>query len=157
MRFLIFALVLVSGQFVACSDDDGGGSSDAPEGLEEVCTQSDEVDTERIDVTSPQANDEVESPLTVTGEIDTANNEFWISVVNAEGEHLVDYPSRSEDYIDGDMSPFDVSVPPFHVGEETAACVWVYRENVQGEEGPTEAIRIPVTLLVNAAEEETEG
>jgi hypothetical protein len=91
--------------------------------------------------------------LTVTGEIDTTDNEFWISVVDANGDHLVDYPARSPDYVDGEMSPFEVSVPPFFVSEETTACVWVYRVNVQNVDTQEEAIRVPIVLLPSATPE----
>jgi hypothetical protein len=147
MKYAVLLAFAALPLVIACGGDDGDDSGLAEE-LGEVCEQRESADTERISVSNPEAGDEVSSPLTVTGEIDTADNEFWISAVNADGEHIIDYPARSEDYVDGEMSPFDVSVP-FTIGEEAPVCVWVYRVNVQGVETQEEAVRIPVRFLPN--------
>jgi hypothetical protein len=140
VALLAFALTTL---LVACSDDDGGGSPDLPEGLEDVCTQGDEADTDNIKVDSPAAGDDVSSPLVVTGEIVAFEQAFWVSVVNADGDHIIDYPERDRDLVEGELSAFDVNVP-FTVGEETPACLWVYRIN---DPEPPEAIKVPITLL----------
>lgn len=146
MKYVFLLLLAILALFVACGGDDD--DSGLTEDLGEVCEQRETADTERISVDSPADGDEISSPLTVTGEIDTLDNEFWISAVDADGEHIIDYPARSNDYVDGEMTPFDVSVP-FTVGEEAPVCVWVYRVNVQGVETQEEAIRIPVKFLPN--------
>jgi hypothetical protein len=150
MRYLILlALALFAALAVACGDDDGdGGSPDPSDELADVCTEE-APDNERIKVSSPNSGDDLSSPLVVTGEINTENEEFWVSAVNADGDHIIDYPARSRDYVEGELSPFEVSVP-FTVGEETPACIWVYRVNLPEPEG---AIKVPVTLLPAASPE----
>jgi len=144
MRLLILATLLAAGLFVACSDDDGGsGNSDVAEGLEEVCTQGDDADTDNIKVDSPDDGDRVSSPLTITGEIVAVEQQFWVSAVKGDGEHIIDYPVRSREFVEDELSPFEASVP-FTVGEETPICVWVYREST---EEPADTIKIPVTFL----------
>jgi hypothetical protein len=143
MRYALVASLFLVALLAACGDD---GSSDLATELEDVCTQTDNADTDRIDVSSPEEGDEVTSPLTVSGEIDTIGQEFWISAVTAEGDHVISYPARSRDLEEGTMSPFEISVP-FTVGEETPVCIWVYRENVQNVTDQDEAVRIPVRFL----------
>lgn len=143
MRYAFVGALLLVGLIAACGGD---GNSELAKELADVCTQTDKADTERIDVSSPEEGDEVTSPLTVTGEIDTIGQEFWISAVNADGDHVIDYPARSRDLEEGTMSPFEISVP-FTVGEETPVCIWVYRENVQNVTDQDEAVRIPVRFL----------
>ena len=143
MRYGIVAGLFLVALFAACGDD---GSSDLVKELADVCTQTDNADDERIDVSNPKEGDEVSSPLTVTGEIDTIGQEFWISAVTADGDHVIDYPARSRDLEEGTMSPFEISVP-FTVGEETPVCIWVYRENVQNVTDQDEVVRIPVLFL----------
>ena len=146
MRYAIVTGLFLLALVAACGD---GGNSELVKALEDVCTETDNADTDRIDVSSPEEGDEVSSPMTVTGEIDTIGQEFWISAVYADGSHVIDYPARSRDLEEGKMSAFEISVP-FTVGEETPVCVWVYRENVQNVTDQDEAIRIPVRFLPSA-------
>ena len=144
MRYTIAGALLLIALIAACGGDDG--DSDLAKELADVCTQTDNADTDRIDVSSPEEGDKITSPLTVTGEIDTIGQEFWISAVNADGDHVIDYPARSPELEEGTMSPFEISVP-FTVGEDTPVCIWVYRENVQNVTDQDEAVRIPVLFL----------
>lgn len=141
MRYTIAGALLIIALIAAC----GGGNNAADDLLAElgdVCKQGDEVDEAAIQVDSPDPGDEISSPLTVKGKIDAFQQQFWVSVVKADGERVIDYPVRSRDLKEGELSPFESSIP-FSAGEESAACLWVYRRNV---ENPDDAVRIPVLL-----------
>ena len=90
--------------------------------------------------------DEVGDSLRITGEIAAFQGQFWVSLVTAEGEHLIDAPRRTADPDSEELTPFDVEFT-VQVSEETPACLWIYRRNV---EEPTDAVRIPVVLVPEA-------
>ena len=100
-----------------------------------------------IAVDEPDNGSEISSPIRVSGEIVPLDGRFWISVVRADGQHIIDYPGNVE--ASEDPMPFTLEVP-FSVFEDTPACLWVYRENV--EDAP-DALRIPIELVP----EDTEG
>lgn len=144
MRFtavLLAGLVLLA--LAAC-----GGGDDAvpvPSELADVCGQEDAtLAPELVEITAPAAGDTVKSPLRVTGQINAIGEPgqqgtFWVSLVLPDGTHIIDYPSRATQ--SGQLVSFDQSVP-FSYFESTPACVWIYRENIDG----AEARRIPVTI-----------
>ena len=142
MKYLLAAVALIATLAVlACGD---GG---VPEELADVCTETDEAATDMIAVDEPDNGSEISSPIRVSGEIVPLDGRFWISVVGADGQHIIDYPGYAE--ASEDPMPFTLEVP-FSVFEDTPACLWVYRENV--EDAP-DALRIPIELVP----EDTEG
>ena len=141
MRYLLLFTIALTALLLACGGGDDAADDLAKE-LGDVCTQGDKADEAVIRVESPDPGDEISSPLTVKGAIDAFQQQFWVSVVKADGEHVIDYPARSRDLEEGKLSPFEVSVP-FSSGESAAACLWVYRRNI---ENPDDAVRIPVLL-----------
>ena len=142
MRYLLLLTIALTALLLACGGGDDNAADDLAKELGDICTQGDNVDDAVIRVDSPDPGDDISSPLTVKGEIDAFQQQFWVSVVKADGQHVIDYPARSRDLEEGKLSPFEVSVP-FSSGEESAACLWVYRRNV---ENPDDAVRIPVLL-----------
>ncbi len=142
MRYLLLSTIALGVLLAAC----GGGDGNADALLEElgdVCAQGDNVDDSLVRVDSPDPGAEISSPITVSGEVDAFQQQFWISVVKPDGEHVIDYPARSRDLEEGKLSPFEFSVP-FSTGETTPACLWVYRRNL---EDPDDAVRVPIKLL----------
>jgi hypothetical protein len=143
MRHLAIALATLAAlALVACGGDD---DDDVPAALADVCTEGAGAPGEDVvSVDEPGPGDEIQSPLRVRGEVESPDGEFLISVVDAEGEHIIDYPG-----IGGEpevLSPFDQEVP-FSVFEETPACLWVYLTDAPE---PEDARRIPITLLPDA-------
>ena len=110
-----------------------------------MCTESPEVAPDDIlQVDEPQPGDEVSSPIGITGSAVAFQDTVWVSVVKADGEHIIDYPGRTTELgVENTLTPYEVSVP-FTVIEETPACLWVYRQDV---EEPADAIRIPLILV----------
>jgi hypothetical protein len=137
---LVAALLLV-----AC----GGDDDDAADAVAGVCTETETaVGEDMIKVDEPGSGDDVLSPLHVSGEVTSPDGEFWITVVGADGERIIDYPGRgAEPEV---ASPFDQEVP-FSVFEEAPACLWVYLDSAFIDD----ARRIPITLVPDAAEEPT--
>lgn len=147
MRILIgiMCVVLVA---AACggSGDDDLDELDAE--LADVCTETDEVAGEDvIKVDYPSPGDRVEAPFHTTGEVAVFQKMFWVTVIKADGERVIDYPVRVET---GDATPDGQTLLPyeediaFYIEEETPACLWVYRRLV---EEPADAVRIPVVLI----------
>jgi hypothetical protein len=151
MKYLLLLMLALLLPAAACGGDDDGSADGLLEELGGVCAQGN-ADDDHIKVDSPKPGDEVASPLTVEGSIDAFEQQFWISVVTEDGERVIDYPARSQDLEEGTLSPFSVSVP-FSSGEDAAACLWVYRQNV---EDPEDAVRVPITLLSTQAAENGE-
>lgn len=135
----LIALIAV----IAC----GGNGGSVPEELAAVCTETDEAATDVITVDEPDNGEEVSPPIRVSGEVVALDGRFWISVVAADGQHIIDYPGNAE--ASEDPVPFTLEVP-FSVFEDTPACLWVYQENV---EDPQEALRIPIKLVPEETEE----
>jgi hypothetical protein len=153
MRYLLLACVALSLAAVACGGDDddssGGGASDElVEQVADVCTETEDVLTdEELIVETPQPGDRINGTLRLTGQIAAFEGQFWVSLVTGEGEHLVDAPRFTTDTQSEALTPFDVDFP-VQVDEETPACVWIYRRNV---EEPEDAVRIPVVLVPESA------
>lgn len=128
---MVLALLIV-----AC----GGGES-VPEELKGVCTQSDSAATGTIQITGPKSGDDVTSPLSVSGTVTVQQKILYLTIVDAKGTHISDYPARPNQT--GTPVPFQQNVP-FGVEKETPACLWVSHSS---EDDPQDAIRIPITLL----------
>jgi hypothetical protein len=118
----------------------GGSGVTVPSQLAKVCTQSTSSGVEAIQVSSPTAGSGVQSPLTVTGAVNSTDGLFFIAVVLADGTHVIDYPGHSSQ--GGSLAPFSQQVP-FSIFESTPACLWVSAQNVAD---PVEAARIPIVL-----------
>ena len=151
MRLLLIATLALAVLTAACGGGGGGGNDNVDEleaQLADVCTETGEVDLDDvIKIDSPDPGDRIEAPFHSTGEVAVFQEMFWITVIKADGQRIINYPVRVDDgdaEADGQtLFPYDVSVP-FFVQEETRACLWVYRRNV---EEPEEAVRVPVVLI----------
>ena len=145
---MLLALALGAALILACGDDDdggGGASSELTEAVAEVCTETDDVLTEEeLILDTPQPGDEITDSLRLTGQIVAFQGQFWISLVTAEGEHLIDAPRMTMDVESEELTPFDVEFPVQPVSEPTPACVWVYRRNVPE---PEDAVRVPIMIV----------
>jgi hypothetical protein len=144
MRYLLAVLVAaVAALSVACGDDDDGADSELTEQVAEVCTETDEVAGEDVlIVETPEPGDTLNGTVRVSGQIAAFQGTVWISVVKADGEHIVDAPRQTSDIESEELVPFDVELPA-QVSESTPGCVWVYRQNAAD---PPEAVRVPVML-----------
>ena len=123
-----------------------GGSSGfiVPSPLAAVCTQGSEAAVDFVKVSMPEPNAGVQSPLVVSGEVNTPDGLFYISVIGGEGGHIIDYPAHTAK--GGGLAPFDQQVP-FSIFESTPACLLVYRTNGDS----SDAIRIPIVLQPSGA------
>jgi hypothetical protein len=122
----------------------GGGDDDppvpVPSVLASVCSQSNvTLAPDVIEITEPIPGAGVSSPLTVKGSINALGGTFFISLVTADGSHVIDYPVQSSQ--SDSLVPFEQQIP-FSYFEQVPACVWVYRENIDS----AESIRIPVVI-----------
>lgn len=142
MKYTLLAVLVVATlTLVAC-----GGGDDVPEALADVCTETEDVATDLISVDEPGNGDDIRTPIRVTGDIVPLDGRFWISVVSADGQHIIDFPGRTADT--EELIPFELQVP-FSVFEDTPACLWVYRGSV---EDPGNAVRVPIDLVPTAEE-----
>ncbi len=140
MKYTLLAIPFVATlALVAC-----GGGDDVPETLAAVCTETEDAATDLISVDEPDNGEDVSTPIRVTGDIVPLDGRFWISVVAADGQRIIDFPGRAADT--EELTPFELEVP-FSVFEDTPACLWVYRHNV---EEPADAVRIPIDLVPTA-------
>jgi len=136
MKYALAAGALVAAlALVACGDDG------VPDALADVCTETAEAATDLISVDEPGNGDDISTPIRVSGEIVPLDGRFWISVVGADGQHIIDFPGRAAE--SDEFVPFDLEVP-FTLFEDTPACLWVYR--LQADE-PADALRIPIDLV----------
>ena len=119
----------------ACGDDG------VPDALAGVCTETAEAATDLISVDEPVSGDGVSTPIRVSGEIVPLAGRSWICVVGTDGQHIIDFPGRVAD--SEELVPFELEVP-FTVFEDTPACLWVYRPNV---DDPADALRTPIDLV----------
>ena len=126
---------------VAC----GGGGDSVPEELKSVCTQSDDAATDTLQITSPESGDDAASPLSVSGTVTVQQEILYLTIVDAGGTHISNYPARPSPT--GTPVPFQQNVP-FGVEKETPACLWVSHSS---EDDPQDAIRVPITLLPGGA------
>lgn len=158
MRTLLIIGALFVVATVACGGGDDGADIEALlEELGDVCVESPDVaGGDIIQVDSPDPGDRIQSPLVATGKIAAfGEGRFWITVVEADGEHVIDYPGETGvAEVDGEpqLAPFEVSAP-FYREEETPACLWVYRRLV---EDPEDAVKIPVILVPSETEAPSE-
>jgi hypothetical protein len=152
MRYaMLLALALGAALIFACGDDGDGGSGasdELTEAVAEVCTETEDVLTEEeLILEIPKPGDEITDSLHLIGQIAAFEGQFWVSLVTAEGEHLIDAPRFTTDVENEALTPFDVEFPVQPVAEDTPACVWVYRRNVPE---PEDAVRVPIMIVPEA-------
>jgi Immunoglobulin-like domain of bacterial spore germination len=148
MKYAIGLIVPLAGLMLAGC---GGGSVPVPSQLASVCTQSASPAVDAVQVSSPTAGSGVQSPLTVTGNVNSTDGLFLIAVVLADGRHVIDYPGHSSQ--GGSLAPFSQQVP-FSIFENTPACLWVSPGNVSD---PVDAVRIPIVLEPGSTSTATQG
>lgn len=148
---LLLAVACVVVLVLACKNGDGvditpgpGEESPTPTGQPDVCQPNpDPASADVAEVDSPEADDSVTSPVTVSGRIAAFEAQFNITVFDAAGNKIADVPARSQE---GQvLSPFSEDVF-FPVTEETPACIWVY--DVSGADGvtPVNVVQVPIIL-----------
>jgi len=154
MRILITLALALAVLGVAC----GGSGDDDVDELEQlladVCTETDEVAGEDvIKIDTPSPGDRVEAPFHTAGEVAIFQEMFWVTVIKADGERVIDYPVKihvDDATPDGQtLLPYEADIA-FYIEEDTPACLWVYRRLV---EEPEDAVRIPVVLIPSDAAE----
>ncbi len=148
MKYAIGLIVALAGLTLAGCSSSG---VTVPSQLANVCTQSASAAVDAIQVSSPTAGSAVQSPLKVTGTVNSTDGLFFIAVVLADGTHVIDYPGHSSQ--GGSLAPFSLQVP-FSIFESTPACLWVYPQNVSD---PVDAVRIPIVLEPSATPTATQG
>jgi hypothetical protein len=110
-----------------------------PSALASVCKQNETTPApDVIAISKPEAGAAITSPLDVKGSINAPGGTFFISLVTADGQHIIDYPAHSQT---DTFVPFEQQVP-FSIFEQTPACVWVYRQNADD----LDTVRIPVVI-----------
>ncbi|MEX0800219.1 MAG: Gmad2 immunoglobulin-like domain-containing protein [Dehalococcoidia bacterium] len=167
MSRLLLALALVCAVLlVACkSDDNGDGvtpSADASPGVtatateppvetptptpepEAVCAPNpDPGEPDIVVVDAPAAEDEVTSPVTVSGSMNVFEAQFNITIYDAAGNIVADVAGHTgEAFI---LSPFSEDVE-FGVDEPSEACLWVYDASPR-DGSPIDVVQVPLTLL----------
>lgn len=111
-----------------------------PSVLAAVCTQGEVTPApDLVEITEPVAGAAVSSPLKVVGSVNALGGTFYISLVTADGSHIIDYPVHASK--PDSLVPFEQQIP-FSYFEEAPACVWVYR----GTGVVEDSIRIPVVI-----------
>jgi hypothetical protein len=151
MKYAIGVIVALAGLMLAGCGGAGGVSVPVPSQLASVCTQSASPAVDAVRVDSPTAGSGVQSPLKVTGSVNTTDGLFFIAVVLADGTHVIDYPGHSSQ--GGSLVPFSQQVP-FSIFENTPACLWVSPRSVSD---PVDAVRIPIVLEPGSTSTATQG
>jgi hypothetical protein len=151
LRVMICAIGVIVGLAVLTLAGCSGSGVTVPSQLAKVCTQSTSSGVEAIQVSSPTAGSGVQSPLTVTGTVNSTDGLFFIAVVLADGTHVIDYPGHSSQ--GGTLAPFSQQVP-FSIFQSTPACLWVYSQNVPD---PVDAVHIPLGLQPGSTTTATQG
>ncbi len=149
MKYAIGLIVALAG--LTLSGCGSGGGVSVPSELANVCTRNASAAADAIQVSSPTAGSGVQSPLNVTGTVNSTDGLFFIAVVLADGTHVIDYPGYSSQ--GGSPAPFSQQVP-FSIFESTPACLWVYPQNVPD---PVNAVRIPIVLEPGSTTTATQG
>lgn len=134
------ACVAVALVVIALSGDDDEPVVPVPSVLADVCSQDKAtIAPDLIEIREPLPGGAVTSPLKVVGSINAIGGTFYISLVTADGTHVIDYPVHASQ--PDTLVPFEQQVP-FSYFEEAPACVWIYRENIES----AESMRIPVVI-----------
>ena len=171
MRYLIpAALALVIGLAAACGDDDNATSTPtavqiasttatatatsvatatttataSPTPVNVCGTNPDPATPGDAVITAPVANDQVTSPLTVSGTIAAFEAVFQVSIKDANGTDIVTQSGMASE--GQTLAPFSESVP-FTVTAATPACVWVFVISQMDGTTPLNITQIPVTLV----------
>jgi len=147
---LLLALACAVALLVACKNGDGvditpgpGEESPTPTGQPDVCQPNpDPAPADVAEVDSPEADDSVTSPVTVSGRIAAFEAQFNITIFDADGDSIADVSGMSaEGQV---LSAFSEDVS-FDVTESTPACIWVYELSAR-DGSQTHVGQIPVTL-----------
>lgn len=94
-------------------------------------------------VDAPEAEDEVTSPVTVSGSMNVFEAQFNITIYDTAGNIIADVPGQTgEAFI---LSPFSEEVE-FTVDEPAEACLWVYDASPR-DGSPIDVVQVPLTLL----------
>jgi hypothetical protein len=168
--YLALTLGLVALLIVACKSDDNGDGltpaggvspittveegetatpAETPDGTatpepDAVCAPNpDPGEPETVVVDTPSDEDEVTSPVTVSGSFAVFEAQFNITIYDADGSVIADVPGHTaEAFI---LSPFSEDVE-FSVDEPTEACLWVYDAS-ERDGSPIDVVQVPLTLL----------
>ena len=98
------------------------------------------LDVLRVDEPSPE--DQVSSPVTVSGAIVLTSGELTLTLYDESGDEIAEDTSSVESVGQGELAPFDSELE-FDVGSETEACLWVW----EAEDGTAINVRqVPLTL-----------
>jgi hypothetical protein len=149
-RLLAVLATLAVLLLAACGDDDDDGGDDATTGPTgtvasgNVCQDNpDPAAPTIVQVNEPSPNSQVESPLSVRGQISATEATFQIALKDAEGNDIADVTAMSQE---GQvLSPFDASIE-FDIEESTSACLWVYEESAS-DGSPTKVVQVPLVLV----------
>jgi hypothetical protein len=133
--------------FVACGDDD----DDAPDVSADVCPENPSPATDQtIVVDAPETGAEVTNPARVEGSINAFQGNFFVSIVDENGDSVVDdYPGHTDE--PDTFLPFSMDVP-FFVTEVVDACLIVSRQ-AEDPERDEQKLQRPVRLLPDATPE----
>lgn len=98
------------------------------------------LDVLRVDEPSPE--DQVSSPLTVSGAIVLTSGELTLTLYDENGDEIAEDTSSVESVGQGELVPFESELE-FDVDSETEACLWVW----EAEDGTAINVRqVPLTL-----------
>jgi hypothetical protein len=145
---LLAAALAVPFLLAACGDDDDGGDGTlAPTATiieTDVCGENPDPGLPTsVQVTEPSPQAQVQSPLSVRGQIAAFEATFQLTIKDADGNDIADRSAMSQE---GQvLSPFD-AVIEFEVDEPTPACLWVYEESAS-DGSPTKVVQLPVILI----------
>lgn len=110
----------------------------------DVCQPNPDPATADVtDVELPEAGDEIESPVTVAGDIIAFEATFKLTLYDADGDEIADMTAMSAE--GQTFAPFEAELP-FEVLEETPACLWVYEASAM-DGSPIHVVQIPLVLL----------
>lgn len=148
MKYVLTALLLSAlAIFAACGGDDDDGA-DVPAS---VCPENPSPATdETLIIDVPESGDEVTSPVHISGQISAFVQHYYVTIIDATGNHVVDdYPGTSDQ--PDVLVPFEIDVP-FFVTEAVDACLIVSRQT-ENPERDEQKLQVPVRLLPESTPE----
>ena len=115
-------------------------TEDAPRGVCGPNPEPSTLDVLRVDEPSPE--EQVSSPLTVSGGIVLTSGELTLTLYDENGDEIAEDTSSVEAADAGVLASFETELP-FEVSAQTEACLWVW----EAEDGTAINVRqVPVTL-----------
>jgi len=113
---------------------------------EEVCAPNPDPATPDFQVLdAPSPNTSVASPVTVSGQVLSFENNYQVAIYDIDGNVIVQTFGTAEGIEIGQLAPFSIDVP-FEVEEPTPACIWVFEESAMSGDA-VHVGQIPVLLL----------